>query len=95
MTNHIFNENTDSLKLFWLFYNVKQIKDEYKNKLILWLEQRLANVSNCTNNLKSTTPAEKSFKNGQKKSKKNLLESRFSTISIFWFKSSSIRLIQS
>ncbi|MBC5841082.1 TIGR00341 family protein [Flavobacterium sp. F-380] len=44
MTNHIFNDNTDSLKTVpVLIYNSKTVlKDEYKIKLTLWLEQRLA-----------------------------------------------------
>jgi uncharacterized hydrophobic protein (TIGR00271 family) len=43
MTNHIFNDNTDSLRTVpVLIYNSKStLKEEYKTRLTLWLEQRL------------------------------------------------------
>jgi hypothetical protein len=63
ITNHIFNENTDSLKTVpVLIYNSKTaLKDEYKNKLTLWLEQRLAknNIELYQQPYKSKTPTEK------------------------------------
>ena len=43
ISNHIFNENTDSLVTVpvLLYYSKSPLKEEYKTKLNLWLEKRL------------------------------------------------------
>lgn len=47
ISNHTFNDNTDSLRTVpVLLYNSKStLKDQYKNKLTLWLEKRLVKTN--------------------------------------------------